>query len=89
MGNNNVQRANIKYDGETLTVSPLTLKAAEYLVKEISPYDRKPIIAIDNQGTGSVASVTVGVRYDSPWMNFVMPKFIAMTVVSNEDHGYA
>lgn len=89
MGNNNAQRAIIKYDGETLTASPLTLRAAIYLVKELSSYNQKPIIAIDFLVTGYVASVTVGVRYDSPWMNFVMPKFIAMTVVSNEDHGNA
>lgn len=88
MGNNNVQRAIIKYDGETLSASPLPIKTAEWLVERLSPYNQAAIIGIDVQDVGSIASVTVRVRHDSPWINFVMPKFIAMTVATNEDNGY-
>lgn len=89
MGNNIMQRTAIKYDGETLSVFPLPIKTAEWLAENLSPYSLSAIIGVDTQDTGSAASVTVHVRHDSPWINFVMPKFIAMTVATNEDNGYA
>lgn len=89
MGNNIRQRTTINYDGKTLSVFPLPIKTAEWLAENISLYSRSAIIGVDTQDTGSVASVTVHVRHDSPWINFVMPKFIAVTVATNEDNGYA